>query len=319
VEGTALIAGLRGVVRAFAGAIIATMILSACSSKSQATDTPAPSTAAPQATALLSTPTALPTSTPIPSTPTALPTSAPVLATTTALSATSTAFVSTITAGTPTVAAPTSPPSDPKAQAIVDAARTRLDQVNSVHFALTVDGDLFIDPARTQKVRSAEGDLVRPDKVSASAKIAAGPINATVKFIQIGDDVYMTNLLNGKWEKAPGGLGYDPRVVFDSQNGVTAILKNVSGWQFVENTKVNGVDTQHVRGPVPVQAVNGLVANSMRGDAVDVDLYVEGKNHDIVRLVIAEQPAAVTPGTVASRWTLDLSNQNGNISIVPPI
>jgi hypothetical protein len=57
----------------------------------------------------------------------------------------------------------------------------------------------------------------------------------------------------------------------------------------------------------------------MRGDAVDVDLYVEGQNNDIVRFVIGEQPAAVTPGTVASRWTLDLSNQNGNISIVPPI
>src|SRR5438094_75818 len=90
-----------------------------------------------------------------------------------------------------------------------------------------------------------------PAPSPAAAQAAAGPINATVKFIQIGDDVYMTNILTGKWEKSPGGLGYDPRVVFDASNGVTSVLGNVGGWQFVDNSKVNGVDTQHVRGPVP--------------------------------------------------------------------
>lgn len=297
----------NAVARAAVVALVATVLLSACGSKSKATDTPAPATSAAQVTAA-------------PATPTPLPTSTPVLATATALSATSTAFVATATGAAPTVVPGTPlPTSDPKAQAIVDKARTRLDQVNSLHFLVTIDGDLFIDAARTQRVKSAEGDLVRPDKVSAAAKVSAGPINATVKFIQIGDDVYMTNILTGKWEKAPGGLGYDPRVVFDKENGVTAILNKVTGWQFVENTKVNGVDTQHVRGPVPVQFANALVANSLRGDTIDVDLYVEGKNNDIVRLVLAEQPAAVAPGTPAARWTLDLSKQNDPISIVAPI
>jgi hypothetical protein len=297
----------NAVARAAVVALVATVLLSACGSKSKATDTPAPATAAAQITAA-------------PATPTPLPTSTPVLATATALSATSTAFVATATGAAPTAVPGTPlPTSDPKAQAIVDKARMRFDQVNSLHFVVTIDGDLFIDAARTQRVKSAEGDLVRPDKVSAAAKVSAGPINATVKFIQSGDDVYMTNILTGKWEKASGGLGYDPRVVFDKDNGVTAILNKVTGWQFVENTKVNGVDTQHVRGPVPVQYANALVANSLRGDTIDVDLYVEGKNNDVVRLVLAEQPAAVAPGTAAARWTLDLSKQNDPISIVAPI
>ena len=287
-------------------ALAATALLSACGSKSKATDTPVPATAAAQVTAA-------------PATPTPLPTSTPVLATATALSATSTAFVATVTSAAPTAVPGTPlPTTDPKAQPVVDKARTRLDQVNTLHFVLGIEGDLFIDNARTQRVRSADGDLVRPDKVSATAKISAGPINATVKFIQIGDDVYMTNILTGKWEKASGGLGYDPRVVFDKENGVSAILGKVTGWQFVENTKINGVDTQHLRGPVPVQSVNALVANSMRGDTIDVDLYVEGKNNDIVRFILAEQPAAVTPGTATSRWTLDLSKHNDNITIDAP-
>jgi hypothetical protein len=297
----------NAVARAAIVAVAAALLLSACGHKSSATNTPAPTTAAAQATAV-------PSQTPLP------PTATAAVATTTSLSATSTAFVATVTGAAPTTVPGTpAATSDPKAQAVVDKARTRLDQVNTLHFVLSIDGDLFIDTAKTQRVKSAEGDLVRPDKVSASAKISAGPINASVKFIQIGDDVYMTNILTGKWEKSPGGLGYDPRVVFDKDNGVTAILGKVSGWQFIENTKINGVDTQHVRGPVPVQSVNALVANSMRGDTVDVDLYVEGKNNDIVRMVIGEQPVAVASGTVASRWTLDLSKQNDtSITISAP-
>jgi hypothetical protein len=292
-------------------AVIAMLLLSACGKKSSPTNTPVPSPAAAQATAA--------PAIAAPATPTALPSPTPPLSTATALSATSTAFVSTVTAGSPAALGGTPvAASDPKALAVVNAARTRLDQVNALHFALTIDGDLFIDTLKTQRIKSAEGDLVRPDKVSATAKVAAGPINATVKFIQIGDDIYMTNILTGKWEKSPGGLGYDPRVVFDASNGVTSVLGNVGGWQFVDSTKINGVDTQHVRGPVPVQSVNALVANSMRGDFVDVDLYVEGKNNDIVRLVLGEQPAAVAPGTVAARWTLDLSKQNDKITITAP-
>jgi hypothetical protein len=299
------------VARVAAVALVVTVLLSACGSKSKPTDTPVAATTTQATTAAQITA--------APPTPTPLPTSTPVLATATALSAASTAFVATVTGVAPTTVPGTPmPTTDPKAQPIVDKARTRLDQVNALHFALGIEGDLYIDTARTQRVRSAEGDLVRPDRVSATAKVSAGPINATIKFIQIGDDVYMTNILTGKWEKASGGLGYDPRVVFDKDNGVAAILGKVTGWQFVENTKINGVDTQHVHGPVPVQSVNALVANSMRGDTIDVDLYVEGKNNDVVRFVLAEQPAAVTPGTVASRWTLDLSKQNDNIKIDAP-
>lgn len=302
--------------------VVALTLLAACSGAAEPTATVAPPTTAPTAAPTIA-PTVAPTATAIPPTPTPLPTATsaptaatPALTTATALSATSTAFVSTITAGTPTVPVATS---DPKAQAVVDKARARLDQVNTTHLVLNVEGDLYIDDFRSQRLRSAEGDLVRPDRVSVAAKLSVGPINATIKFIQIGTDAYITNILSGKWEPAPSGFAYDPRIIFDRDRGASAILGNVRGWQFVENTKVNGIDTQHVRGPVPVQSVGALVGGALRGDMVDVDLYVEMKSNDIVRFVIAEQPAAaVAPSPVAARWTLDLSKQNEKITIDAP-
>lgn len=217
------------------------------------------------------------------------------------------------TAPTPIAATTT-----PAAQATVDKARMRFDKVNALHFTLAVEGQVFLDPARTERLTAADGDLIRPDRVSLTARVAVSSINAQLKFIQIADMAYLTNILTGRWQAAPAGLSYDPRVVFDSQNGVSAIMGQVNTWTVVDTTKINGTDTQHLRGFVPTTAANALVSNSLRGDYVDVDVYIEGKNGDVVKLILAEQPAAITDGTPASKWTLDLSKQNESLKIDAP-
>lgn len=299
--------------------LVMILLLAACGGK-KATPTanaPAPAVAA-SAIATTAPATAPAAATTPPASPTPLAASATaIVATGTALSATSGAFVGTAS-GTPGGANSVAAVSDPQAQAVVDKARARFDQVNTLHFALVVEGDVFLDKLRTERLKSADGDLVRPDKVSLTARAAVGPVNAQLKFIQIGNEAYLTNILTGKWEKAPTGFAYDPRVVFDKDKGVAAIMGKVRGWTLIGNEKVNGVDTQHVRGPVPVDSVNDLVTSSLRGDNVDVDLYVEPKNGDAVKFILSEQPTAVAPGTLAARWTLDLSKQNESLKIDAP-
>ena|GEM_PF-574299 len=295
--------------------VVLVLVLTACGGKKATPTAPAPALATAIATA--PPPTAPPaTATAIAPTPTPLAGNATAIAATgTALSATSSAFVGS---ATPNSAASAASPSDPHAQAIVDKARTRFDQVNTLHFTVGIEGDVFLDKQRTQKLKSADGDLIRPDKVSLTAKAQVGPINAQLKFIQIGDNAFLTNILTGKWEKAPSGFAYDPRVVFDPDRGVSAILAKVQGWQSAGSEKINGADTQHVRAPVPTAIVNDLVSSSLRGDTVDVDLYIEPKNNDVVRLILTERPDAVAAGTTAARWTLDLSKQNDSITINAP-
>jgi len=301
-----------------------TLMLAACGG-SKATPTadvaiPAATTGAATIAVATAPPPTLPpataTATIAPATPTPLAaTAVAIVATGTALSATSSAFIGSATPG---AVQSSGPPSDPQAQAVVDKARTRFDQVNALHFTVGIDGDVYLDQYHAQKLKSADGDLLRPDKVSLTAKAQVGPINAQLKFIQIGDNAFLTNILTGKWEKAPSGFAYDPRIVFDRDRGVTAILSNVRGWQPAAAMKINGSDTQHVLASVPTATVNDLVSSSLRGDTVDVDLYIEPKNNDVVRMVLGERPDAVAVGTVAARWTLDLSKQNENIKINAP-
>ena len=216
------------------------------------------------------------------------------------------------------VPTPVAATTTPTTQAIIDKARTRFDKVNALHFTLAVEGQVFLDMARTERLTAADGDLIRPDRVSLTARVSVSSINAQLKFIQIADMAYLTNILTGRWQAAPAGLSYDPRVVFDPQNGVSAIMGQVNTWSLVEMTKVNGTDTQHLRGFVPTAAASVLVSNSLRGDYIDVDAYIEGKNSDVVKLILAEQPAAITDGTPASKWTLDLSKQNESLKIDAP-
>lgn len=217
------------------------------------------------------------------------------------------------------VPTPVLPTTVPATQTTVDKARTRFDTLTALHFTLAVDGQVYLDPARTERLTAADGDLIRPDRVSLTARISVSSINAQLKFIQIADMPFLTNILTGRWQVAPAGLSYDPRIVFDPNNGVTAIMGRVNNWTLVDMATVSGTPTQHLRGVVPMTAVNALVTDSLRGDYVDVDVYIEGKNNDILKFVIAEQPAAITDGTQPAKWTLDLSKQNEAITINAPM
>ncbi|MCA1666052.1 MAG: LppX_LprAFG lipoprotein [Thermomicrobia bacterium] len=206
----------------------------------------------------------------------------------------------------------------PQAQATVDRARARFAQVRALHFVLTTQGSLYLDAGRTQALTAAEGDLLRPDRVSLTATLSAGSVITQQRLIQIGGDAYLANMPTGTWEKAPAGFSYDAGFLFDHEGGVPAILGKGRDWQLVETVMVNGIATQHVRGLVPAASVNALVGSPMRGEEVNVDLYIQPTTADIERIMVSEQSSVVPANVLASRWTLDLSKQNETIVIEAP-
>ena len=221
-------------------------------------------------------------------------------------------------AGAPGSAVPASAAAGPQARAAVDRARARFARVGALHFALTTRGGLYLDAGRTQALTAAEGDLLRPDRVSLTATLSAGPATTQLRLIEIGGDAYLANMATGTWEKAPAGFSYDAGALFDPGGGVPAILERGRDWQPVEAMTVDGVETQHVRGPVPAASVNALVGSPMRGEYVDVDLYIRPTTADIVRVVVSEQPSAAPADVPPARWTLDLSEQDEAIAIEAP-
>jgi len=283
-----------------------------------ATPVPTPPNLAPAAVAAIPTVRAAPPPATAPPSPTALPPPAPT-ATFAAAGGIPGATGTTLAAIAPGSGVPASAAATgPQAQAAVDRARARFAQVSALHFVLTTQGSLYLDAGRTQALTAAEGDLLRPDRVSLTATLSAGSVTTQQRLIQIGGDAYLTTMPTGTWEKAPAGFSYDAGFLFDQEGGVPAILGKGRDWQPVETVTVNGVATQHVRGPVPAASVNALVGSPMRGEEVNVDLYIQPTTADIVRVIVSEQPSVVPANVLPSRWTLDFSKQNETIVIEAP-
>lgn len=172
--------------------------------------------------------------------------------------------------------------------------------------------------AGRRRLTAAAGDLLRPDRVSLTATLSAGPVATEVRLIQIGDDAYLAEAPTGKWEKALAGFSYDTASLFDTEGGVSAALGKGAAWQLVETATVDGVETQHVRGPLPAGSVGNLVGSSPQGEYVDVDLYIRPSNADIVKVIVSERPSVPPANAPTPRWTLDLSKQDEGIAIEAP-
>ena len=110
----------------------------------------------------------------------------------------------------------------PDAHTLISQAQTAIQKVSSYHFSLAVDnpgtgGELTI--------KSANGDILVPDKLKALANVLVFNSVVQVQMISIGSQQYVTNPLTGSWMPTSGLL--DPRTLSDSRTGVAAILGHI--------------------------------------------------------------------------------------------
>lgn len=200
-------------------------------------------------------------------------------------------------------------------QAALDAAAARWDATESAHFDLRIEGDAFLDDARTIALRSASGDIARPDLVEATAQISVALVAFDIGIIAIGDEMYQTNIVTGRWERAPEDFGYNPAVLFSPTEGISAVVRRVQSPAFDGTEVVEGRQTRIVRGTLTGADVDAITSGALTGDAIDTRLWIDQQTADIVKVVLQAPPAAGGPPTV---WTLVVTNQNEPVEIEAP-
>jgi lipoprotein LprG len=212
-------------------------------------------------------------------------------------------------------ASPEASPTPVTAQTVLQAASQRWAELNSAHFVLAVEGDAFLDDDETLKLRSAEGDVKRPDSASATAKIEAMAIVVDVSLIGVGGTVYMTNLLSGEWEEAPQDFSYDPSVLFDDNEGIGAVLTGLHNPQLDGEDNVNGKSAYKVTGTVDAAAVEAITAGSILGEAIDITVWIGKDPADILKVTLTE-PEGIREAPAT--WTLQLTEHNKEVTIEAP-
>lgn len=223
---------------------------------------------------------------------------------------------------TPTVAPSPTPTPDPKS--IAKGAADKLQTLSTFHFAIKVTGSPILIPGVA--LSSADGDLVKPDRVKANMGVlVGGAFKIQSQAIGIGADTYFNNPLSKKWEKMPASWGFKPQILFDPDQGISGVVSRIDNLTLVGSDTVDSVDSWHLAGIVTGKDVGPLSANTLGKYPVNFDVWV-GKSDSIVRkITMKEIVPGVTPGTtpaagtpVPSEWLITLSNFNEQVDIQKP-
>jgi len=209
------------------------------------------------------------------------------------------------------------PVSASQATEILRATSNKLAATPSLHFTIRIDGDAYIDDQQTIRLIEAEGDVVRPDKVIASFKVnVLGTVNASISMITLGDQHWSTDLISGKWVSAPAEFSYDPGILFDNTSGIGPVMDQVTNATLVGVENFDGKNVNHIHADVPQSIIGDLTSNTMEGDPISVDLWIDSTTSDLLRVQLAEPKdnGKDHPAT----WTLDLSKHGESIEINPP-
>ncbi len=124
-------------------------------------------------------------------------------------------------------------------------AADRLESARSFHFTLEHENGTSTI-VRGLKMAAAEGDVMAADRMQLRVEAQAGPFQIAVEMIILPDESWMTNPLTGRWEREE----IDVSAFFDPANGVTALMRQVTGATIVGVEEINSVQCHRVEAVV---------------------------------------------------------------------
>lgn len=204
---------------------------------------------------------------------------------------------------------------DISAEEAIDRAVERWDTTESAHFELEIEGTTYLDDDENIQLSSAEGDLVRPDSVEATAQINVGMVNLDVSLIFIGEEAFMTDFLTGSWGPAPGDFSYNPALLLSQTEGLGPVLQSLQDPQIEGTEDVDGDQAYHLTGTVTGDQIDQLTAGAITGDEIGVDIWFKTETYEVLRLDLAEPGGGEDEPTT---WIIHLSDHDEPVTIERP-
>ena len=203
--------------------------------------------------------------------------------------------------------------SAPTAQQLISSAQTAFQKATSYHFNLKVD-----NPGAGQQlvIQTADGDVVTPDKLRATANALVLGNVVQVKLITVGTKNYMTNPITGTW--GPTTAIFDPRSFSDPQKGMPAILGNIKNPGTPADSSVDGTSCWSIDGTLDAKYLAGILgSNAAAGSQTKITTCI-GKTDNLPYL-IRITGAAAQGDTAQTVHTFKLSKYGESVTITAPI
>lgn len=202
----------------------------------------------------------------------------------------------------------------PTTQQLLTALQKNFRTVTSFHVVMQVENAGTPSANRIQ-IRSADGDVIMPDKVSANANIILSGQAVAVKLISVGANQYVTDPITGQWRVIKGVL--DPRTLTNPDTGLLSLVNKLQNVSQPADDSVNGTPCWRVTGQLDAKNLafltgGGAPAGTMLQTSACVG-KADGLPYEVK--VIGMAAAGDTSNTT---YSFQLSNYNENISIVAP-
>ncbi|MDT7884662.1 MAG: LppX_LprAFG lipoprotein [Thermoflexus sp.] len=199
---------------------------------------------------------------------------------------------------------------------ILQRAARAMAEIQTVHFLLERTGAPdYLDAARTMMLRRVEGDVVRPNGLRGTARVFTLGMVTELGVLRIGERTWVAFPGIGRWEELPPERGtvIDPRLFFDAEQGLPALLARVElrlvGVETLEGRQAFHLHGEVLSGPLEEWSL-GLIAGRLRAD-----LWVEARTFRILRVRLMELDSDPQDPTV---WQITLSDFNRPIELRPP-
>ena len=125
----------------------------------------------------------------------------------------------------------------------------------------------------------AEGDIVKPDRMSVDLAGGSGGFLIKSGLIVLGDDSFMINPLTAEWEAVPKEAS--PLGFFDPQEGIVSMMAAV------EAPVLTGFDGRiySIEGDLPADALSPLIGPTLDGATVSIDVAISVDGYYLERVV----------------------------------
>jgi hypothetical protein len=196
----------------------------------------------------------------------------------------------------------------PLAEVLATSGR-QFDDLESVRFSIAVEGaPVSFDSDGTLTASSAVGQYDAPESFQALVEVSAFGLSAELGAISIGADRWITDPVTGEWERLDIGIGFDPLVLFDPDQGVGATVAALDA------TLVEFGSDYEITGTVGGPTVKVLTAGLLDEGELDIVLIVDAESLQITEIGFDTEAADGT-----SRWTIEFSEFDEPVMIDPPV
>jgi len=204
--------------------------------------------------------------------------------------------------------------SKPTAQQVLTTLQKNFRQVSSFHVSMKVD-NLGTSSSSQIQIRSADGDVIMPDKVKAQANVLFSGQPVTVKLISIGDIQYLTDPITGQWRVVKGVL--NASALTNPDTGIISLsskLQNVTG---PTDGSVNGIPCWRINGSLDAKYLAFLTGGGVPAGTMLQTSVCAGQADGLPYQLSVVGQAAKSDTSQTSR-TFNISGYNEHTTISAP-